>query len=433
MKKLLSIFFIIMLWGNPSSSFEVGQNVYLNACISSPTEYFNSPLEIHNILFEAPNKITKLEESKYEREFQTLATSTINILDKQITFNLSNFRDMTIKDNKGIVYEDRRVTGFTSIYEIKHKEQVVAWGVGWHQHCKEGYAHVDFTALRLYVPYLKNGEIIIQNKLISLKINQIYDALIDGESLILSDGVNILGSDNRNTYFYKGASFFEINNKDGINFDLSFDELKEKINIYKLSPALIISTLSRYNQISALEKYTKENFDEIYEDLSTNYWWNVYDGWYTDDIYELILEKEENYKAKITDEEIKNIKKNCLSKNNYKDIFELVKNCYFWHSSWVIESALPQIKSSQVLKCIYRTQSGDEEYYNFALFTNIYKIIETNDSIIRFEYEGHDYQGQEIFVSGFLNRDTDKLIIKGFTDSEKNMLEITQEFDCEDY
>ena len=162
--------------------------------------------------------------------------------------------------------------------------------------------------------------------------------MIDGETLILSDGVNILGSDNRNTYFYMGASFFEINNKDGINFDLSFDELKEKINIYKLSPALIISTLSWYNQISALEKYTKENFDEIYEDLNTNYWWNVYEGWRDNDIYELILEKYENYKARITDEEIKNIKKNCLSKNNYNNIYELVRNCYFWHSSWVHSS-----------------------------------------------------------------------------------------------
>ena len=90
-----------MLWGNPSSSFEVGQNVYFNACGSSPTEYFNSPLEIHNILFEAPNKITKLEESKYEREFQTLATSTINLANKQITFKLSNFRDVVITDEKG--------------------------------------------------------------------------------------------------------------------------------------------------------------------------------------------------------------------------------------------------------------------------------------------------------------------------------------------
>ena len=94
-----------MLWGNPSNSFEVGQNVYFNACGSSPTEYFNSPLKIHNILFEAPNKIIKLEESKYEREFQTLATSTINLANKKITINLSNFRDVVITDEKEAVLE----------------------------------------------------------------------------------------------------------------------------------------------------------------------------------------------------------------------------------------------------------------------------------------------------------------------------------------
>jgi len=341
MKKFLAILVLGLLWLSQSaSSFEIGQSVYFNACGSSPQKYFSTPLNIKDIVIEVPNKIIKLEKSKYDREFQTLAKSSIDIEGKQVNIKLSNFRNLTISDASGKELEERKVSGATSIYEIKHKDKTIAWGVGWHSWCykHKAWEEVEFTAFRLYVPYLKNGEIIIQNKLISLKINQIYDALIDGETLILSDGVNILGSDNRNTYFYMGASFFEINNKDGINFDLSFDELKEKINIYKLSPALIISTLSWYNQISALEKYTKENFDEIYEDLNTNYWWNVYEGWRDNDIYELILEKYENYKARITDEEIKNIKKNCLSKNNYNNIYELVRNCYFWHSSWVHSS-----------------------------------------------------------------------------------------------
>ena len=368
MKKLFLYIFLGLLWLSQSaSSFEIGQSVYFNACGGDPQKYFSTPLNFKDIVIEVPNKIIKLEKSKYDREFQTLAKSSIDIEDKQVNITLSNFRNLTISDASGKELEERKVSGATSIYEIKHKDKTIAWGVGWHIWCYKDRAweEVEFTAFRLYVPYLKNGEIIIQNKLISLKINQIYDALIDGESLILSDGVNILGSDNRNTYFYKGASFFEINNKDGINFDLSFDELKEKINIYKLSPALIISTLSRYNQISALEKYTKENFDEIYEDLSTNYWWNVYDGWdfdsiliqeiYQDDIYELILEKEENYKARITDEEIKNIKKNCFSKNNYKNIYKLVRNCYFWHSSWVIESWNWNIKArEEVVKKLFK-------------------------------------------------------------------------------
>ena len=278
MKKLLGIFCLLMLWSNPSNSFEVGQNVYLNACGSSPTEYFNSPLKIHNILFEAPNKITKLEESKYEREFQTLATSTINLADKQITFNLSNFRDVVITDEKEIVLEERKVSGATSIYEIKHQGEVVAWGVGWHKRCKEFYAQTDFTAFRLFVPYLDNGEIKIQNKLTQLKINEVKEALIEGDSLILADGIDIDGNSGASTYYYHGASFFEIDNQNGINFDLSFEELNKKIDINKLNPALILSTLIKYKQLEKLNDYTKNNFDKIYEDFGANYWWGVWDG-----------------------------------------------------------------------------------------------------------------------------------------------------------
>lgn len=116
-----SIFFILLLFNTSKAmSFEVGQSVYLNACGSNPTEYFNSSLKIKNILFEAPNKITKLEQSKYDREFQTQATSTINLVNRKITINLSNFRDVVITDEKETVLEERKVSGATSIYEIKH-------------------------------------------------------------------------------------------------------------------------------------------------------------------------------------------------------------------------------------------------------------------------------------------------------------------------
>ena len=358
MKKILGIFCLLMLWSNPSNSFEVGQNVYFNACGSSPTEYFNSPLKIHNILFEVPNKIIKLEKSKYDRGFQTLATSTINILDKQITFNLSNFRDMTIKDNKGIVYEDRRVSGATSIYEIKHQGEVVAWGVGWHKRCKEFYTHTDFTAFRLFVPYLDNGEIKIQNKLTQLKINQVKEALIESDSLILADGIDISGTSGAFDYYYHGASFFEIDNTKGINFDLTFDELDKKIDINKLNPALILSTYAHYNEVEKLNDYTKNNFDEIYKDLNTNYWFNVWDGYFLikiDNSDNIIKQFSENFKKlsvteekidklyednanAIPKEEVEVVKKNCFSNNIYKDIFELIGNCYPWHSSWMINS-----------------------------------------------------------------------------------------------
>jgi hypothetical protein len=358
MRKLLGLFLIIVLWTNTSNSFEVGQNVYLNACGSSPTEYFNSPLKIHNILFEAPNKIIKLEESKYEREFQTLATSSINLDNKEITINLSNFRDVVITDEKETVLEERKVSGATSIYEIKHQGEVVAWGVGWHKRCKEFYTHVDFTAFRLFVPYLDNGQVKIQNKLINLKIEQVKEALIDGDSLILADGIDINGNDGASTYYYHGVSFFEVDNKNGINFDLSFEELNKKIDINKLNPALILSTLAKYKQLERLNKYTKNNFDEIYKDLGTNYWFNVWDGYFIikiDNPNEIIKQFSEAFKKlsvtgekidklyednanAIPKEEVEVVKKNCFSNDIYKDIFELIGNCYPWHSSWMVNS-----------------------------------------------------------------------------------------------
>ena len=342
----------------PSGSFEVGQNVYFNACGSDPSEYFNSPLKINNILFEVPNKIIKLEKSKYDRGFQTLATSTINILDKQITFNLSNFRDMIIKDNKGIVYEDRKVSGATSIYEIKHQGEVVAWGVGWHKHCKEGYADVDFTAFRLYVPYLDNGELKVQNKLIQLKLSQVKDVLINKDTLILSDGIDISATSSASRYSYRGISFFEIDNKNGINFDLSFEELDKKIDINKLNPALILSTLAHFKEVEKLNDYTKNNFDEIYEDLNANYWFNVWDGYFLikiDNPNKIIKKFSEAFKKlsitgekidklyednarAIPNEEVEIVKRNCFSNNSYKDIFDLISNCYPWHSSWMVNS-----------------------------------------------------------------------------------------------
>ena len=60
---------------NVMSSFAKNDNVYLNACGADPQEYYYKPLNIQNIVTEVPNRIIKLEKSKYDREFQTLATS----------------------------------------------------------------------------------------------------------------------------------------------------------------------------------------------------------------------------------------------------------------------------------------------------------------------------------------------------------------------
>ena len=73
MNKILVILIFLFLANVVSaSSYKINDVVYLNACGGNPQVYKDSPLILKN-LKEVPNKIIKLEKSKYERNFQTLA------------------------------------------------------------------------------------------------------------------------------------------------------------------------------------------------------------------------------------------------------------------------------------------------------------------------------------------------------------------------
>ena len=100
------------------------------------------------------------------------------------------------------------------------------------------------------------------------------------------------------------------------------------------------------------------NFDEIYKDLGSNYWFNVWDGYFIikiDNPNDIIKQLSEAFKKlsvtgekidklyednanAIPKEEVEVVKKNCFSNDIYKDIFELIGNCYPWHSSWMVNS-----------------------------------------------------------------------------------------------
>ena len=111
---------------NVMNSFAKNDNVYLNACGANPQKYYDKPLNIQNLVTEVPNRIIKLEKSKYDREFQTLGTSAINLGNDKLDISISNFRDVTIKNNNGDVLATRKISGASSLYEIKHKGNVVA-------------------------------------------------------------------------------------------------------------------------------------------------------------------------------------------------------------------------------------------------------------------------------------------------------------------
>ena len=257
-KNFLLTIFVSLMWCLTISANEVGKNVYLNACGSNPDKYYDSPLNIENILVEAPNKIVKLEKSKYDREFQTLATSRIELDGNEFEISVSNFRDLIIKSNTGELLEERKISGASSIYEFKHENKIVAWGVGWHKYCKEYYSDIDFTVLRIFVPIKKNNKVSIQQTVVSLNLSETYKATSNSDNLILAHGEDILGSSGAATYYYEGVQFFEIDNQNDLKPIVSFDELNKKIDIEKLDPGKIIITFAKYNEFQLLQKLQKK-------------------------------------------------------------------------------------------------------------------------------------------------------------------------------
>jgi len=353
MKKIISIIIFGLLCCLPVSAYEVGEEVYLNACGNDPQEYYDKPLNIQNILLEVPNKIIKVEKSKYDREFQTLASSEVKLDNDNITISVSNFRDLVIKNKAGDILGQRKISGASSLYELKHKGKVVAWGVGWHKNCGNNY-DTDFTAFRIFLPVKKNNKISIEQKLISLNLRPFYKATINSEKLIIVDAIEISGSSRAATYYYEGQKFYELDHSYGIKTIDTYEELYKKIDVSQLNPSRMVNILAGYYETEELTKYTKTNFDNIYKDLLTNHWNISYEFDNGDNLWDSISD------LNISDEYIKalralenrellwedfppiagaipSIKKNCFKKDTYVNLKELVRNCYFFHSSYVME------------------------------------------------------------------------------------------------
>jgi hypothetical protein len=338
---------------NVMATFAKNDNVYLNACGADPQEYYYKPLNIQNIVTEVPNRIIKLEKSKYDREFQTLATSVIDLENDKIDISISNFRDVTIKNNNGDVLATRKISGASSLYEIKHKGRVVAWGAGWHKNCGEIWP-TDFTALRIFLPIKKDNKITIEQKVISLNLSQTYKATMNSDNLILSDAVTIQGTSNATNIYYGGQKFYQLDHVNGFRSIDTYAELHKKIDVLQLSPRRTINLLAGFYEIEVLNKYTKANFDNIYKDLLANYRWlthHTFDDEFLEksisdlnfsDEYNKALIANANRELLIEDMlpvvwEIPNLKKNCFKQETYDSLKELVRNCYFFHSAYLLE------------------------------------------------------------------------------------------------
>ncbi len=315
MKKIYSIIIICLSWSLPVSAFVINDKVYLNACGSNPQEYKTEPLNIHNVIIEVPNKIISLEKSKYDRPIQTLATSSLRFNDENYQITVSNFRDLVIKNERNEILAERKITGASSIYEIKHKDKVVAWGVGWNKFCGGGYYEdlIDFSVLRIFTPTLKNKETEIQQKVLAINTSKTYSSLKPSENFIISAAEKLWGY--RNAGLYRDINFYELTESDGLQFIFQYENLIEKVDIFKLNPHDTAIQLAKYRQPIALEKFTKDNFEKIHNDINSS--------------LDLI-----NY-----EEKLEKVRKTCFSNKEFSSINEIAKNCYML-SDWIENSPI---------------------------------------------------------------------------------------------
>jgi hypothetical protein len=84
---------------------------------------------IGSAIIETPNNVEEMKPSKYGHLFKAVATASIK---GSLEANLSNFRDLTLLDDRGINFYSRNVTGASSIYQLKDDSSTLGVGVGWH-------------------------------------------------------------------------------------------------------------------------------------------------------------------------------------------------------------------------------------------------------------------------------------------------------------
>ena len=303
MKILLSFLLLSFTFTFNSFSYEINQEVYLNACGPNPQEYYDEPLVLNN-LKEVPNKIISLEKSEFDRAFQTLSVSEMEYDGEIYTAQLNDFRYFKITDQLGNVLIDRKVSGATSIYEIFFKDEVIAWGVGWHKYEKpcenEYYDSVDFTALRLFIPTEINNQIIFENRVLSPSFSNTPFIENSSKPIIVDKGI-IAGSAKVFFWYYTSLDFYEISNKGIIKLTKESELYKNNIQIELIDADLYLHWLSSYSEPKRIQQFINENYDEI---IKT-------------EIGDIVLDKET----------IEYHKKKC-SENNYLISKLITENCF---------------------------------------------------------------------------------------------------------
>ena len=259
-----------------------GENIYVNACGYDPQSYSLTPLDIEGAITEVPNTVYSVSKSPYGRPIIVGAQSEMELPNKKkFTAILQNFRDFSIIDEFGEVLQ-HKVSGASSIYEIKKHGKVVGWGVGWDRGC-DPYNYITFTAFRIFIPYWNEDDFGIDERLIQANANDYLNAYNESDDLILIDTDTIPGDYHAVFCYYCAVNFLKIDNIHGITDLNSIEDLyKHNIDLYKINPLLAaywygMTLLKQENIVEPLPQYKRyidKNYKIIIKDAVENFYFS---------------------------------------------------------------------------------------------------------------------------------------------------------------
>lgn len=248
-----------------SKEINKGDNLYLQACGGNPSNYKSEPKVIPGLLYEVPNFVVSLISSPYGRPFTVNAQSKIKVSEKSFNAQLSNFRDFKVTENGKILYENK-VSGASSIYELKHNGDVFAWALGWHKQCYETYEKTEFSVLRVIFPVRVNGVIKIEDKLLQgAYIKEFSGALSKSNMPVIMQSADIYSSGATSCYYCLPRVFtYSIDN--GLKEVKTVEELNSvNVNLSDENPLIYVSWMSQYGLKNDVFNYVGANFKKIYE------------------------------------------------------------------------------------------------------------------------------------------------------------------------
>lgn len=262
-----------------SSELKTGVKVFLNKCGGNPSRYFKQGTNIAGVIVEVPNNLVSRDKSPYGRAITVSSTSEIELANgNKITASLSNFRDFRVKDPSGKVILQHRVSGATSIYELRHQNKNIGWALGWHKYCGEYYGNTDFTVARIVLPYLTEGAVAVSNELLSLNVSPHVDSYISSSTPIFSFSKSILSSAGASDCNYCGVGFLRVDQtlQGGFEYVESNQRLEDfGVDKRKLRPVEYLNFLSRSpkdaHNLSVYKNFVNRNSATIVADL-LNYW-----------------------------------------------------------------------------------------------------------------------------------------------------------------